>query len=291
MPKEIIVGFAFKQFLYLSTMKKLVLLFLAIVPLVRLTAGNEPAAAGGRAEGVAGATVTYSDIWAAFHNQAGLANIKTFTAGAFNQTPFLLSELSTRGVAVALPVNELGVFALSVNYYGYNLYNEKKIGLAYAKSFGDKISFGLQLDYLGTSISEGYGSSSVLMVEAGVRAQVLPKLFLGVHVFNPTRAKLADYDNEKVSTVLKAGLAYLFSDKVTVSMEAEKNVFEPNIFKAGVEYHIVKMLYLRGGIASNPAKTAFGFGLEFDSFKFDVGASYHQQLGYTPNVSLTYQPK
>lgn len=246
---------------------------------------------GGRAAGVGGATVTYSDLWSSFHNQAGLANIKKFTAGLFNETPFLLNELSTRGVAVALPTQNSGVFAISMSYFGYNLYNEKKIGLAYAKSFGDKISAGIQLDYLGTSISENYGSKSAFTVEAGFRAQLLPKLFLGAHVFNPTRAKLADYDDERIPTVLKLGLGYEFSEKVIVSIESEKNMDENNVFKAGVEYHIVKILYLRGGISTNPTKTAFGIGLEFDSFKFDLAANYHQQLGYTPHVSLTYQIK
>ncbi|HKR06689.1 MAG TPA: hypothetical protein VJY62_18790 [Bacteroidia bacterium] len=270
----------------------LLFIFLLLVSCVfPLFAGNESIQAGGRSAGVAGAAVTYSDIWSAFHNQAGLANLKKFSAGAFNETPFLLSELSTRGVAVALPVSDLGVFAVSMNYYGFNLYNEKKIGLAYAKSFGEKISAAIQIDYLGTSISEGYGSNSAFTVEAGFRAQVLPKLFLGAHVFNPTRAKLADYDKEKIPTVLKGGLSYLFSDKVTVSIESEKNMDADNIFKAGVEYHIVKVLFVRGGISTNPTKTAFGFGIDLDSFKFDIAASYHQQLGYTPNVSLTYSPK
>jgi hypothetical protein len=275
-------------------MKKILSLVFVSIMLnccVHSFAGNESIQAGGRSAGVAGAAVTYSDVWSAFHNPAGLAYLKKFSAGAFNETPFLLNELSTRGVAVALPVADLGVFGVSMSYYGFNLYNEKKIGLAYAKSFGEKISAAIQLDYLGTSISEGYGSNSAFTVEAGFRAQILPKLFLGAHIFNPTRAKLADYDREKIPTVLKGGLSYLFSDKVTVSIESEKNMDADNIFKAGVEYHIVKILFVRGGISTNPVKTAFGFGIDLDSFKFDIAASYHQQLGYTPNVSLTYQMK
>ncbi len=254
-------------------------------------AGNEPAVAGGRAAGLGGATVAYADLWSAFNNQAGLAYLTKFSAGFFNETPFLMNELSTRGIAVAMPVQKLGVFALSINYFGYNLYNEKKIGLAYAKSFGDKISAGIQFDYLGTSISEGYGSNSAFTIEAGFRAELLPKFYLGAHIFNPTRAKLADYDEEKIPTLLNIGLAYEFSDKVTLSAEGEKNVYETSAFKAGVEYHIVKILYLRAGVGTNPTKTSFGFGLEFDSFKFDIAAAYHQQLGYTPNISLTYVMK
>jgi hypothetical protein len=276
-------------------MKKILLLLFIHTILVSCSfssfAGNEAIEAGGRSAGVAGASVTYSDVWSAFHNQAGLAYLTKFSAGAFNENSFLLSELNTRGIAVALPVKDIGVFGLSMSYFGYSLYNEKKIGLAYAKSFGDKISAALQFDYFGTSISEGYGSNSAFTVEAGFRAEILPGFFLGVHVFNPTRSKLAEYDDERVPTVLKGGLSYLFSDKLTVSLESEKNMEAENVFKAGVEYQLIKILYVRGGVATNPTKTAFGFGLNLDSFKFDIAASYHQQLGYTPNVSLTYSPK
>lgn len=256
-----------------------------------ITAAHAQGTIGGRAAGVGGASVAYADLWSAFNNQAGLTGVKQFSAGIFNETPFLLNELSTRGIVLALPVNNNGVFGLSMNYYGYNLYNEKKIGLAYARQFSEKISAAVQLDYLGTSIGEGYGSKSVFTFEAGMRAELLPDFFLGAHVYNPIRAKLADYDDEKLPAVFKAGLCYIPGDKVSVSIECEKNSDAKNVFKAGVDYHIVKILFLRAGISTNPVKSAFGIGLDFDSFKFDFAASYHQQLGYTPHVSLTYAPK
>lgn len=278
-------------FSYLSAMKNYIVLFFLLFTAKISFGGNEPIVTGGRAAGVGGSAVCYSDVWSAFNNQAGLAYIKKFSAGVFNESPFLLNELSTRGVAIALPLKELGVFGVSMNYYGYSLYNETKLGLAYAKSFGEKISAAIQLDYLGTTISEGYGSNSAFTFEAGFRAELMPKLFLGAHVFNPIRAKLADYDDERIPAVFKAGLAYLPSDKITLSVESQKNMDEKNIFKAGLEYHIVKILYLRTGISTNPVNTSFGIGLDFESFKFDFAASYHQQLGYTPHVSLTYQMK
>ncbi len=281
------------DFNFIFNWSKCITLFLLITinSKFNLFAGNEPSVAGGGAAGIGGAAITYSDVWSSFNNQAGLAQIKKFSAGIFNESSFLLNELSTRGIAIALPTRNSGVFGLSVSYFGYNLYNEKKIGLAYSKSFGEKISAGIQIDYLGTSIAEGYGSKTVFTAEAGFRAELIQGLFFGFHIFNPTRVKLADYDDERIPTVLKAGLGYHFSDKVILSIESEKNIDKANIFKAGVEYHVVKILYLRGGISTNPVKTTFGFGLNFDTFKFDFAATFHEQLGYSPHISLTYQMK
>lgn len=245
---------------------------------------------GGRAAGMAGAGVNLQDLWAVYHNQAGLAGVKNLSAGVFNETSFMLSEVSTRGMAVAVPVSN-GVVAAQFQYYGFALYNEKRGGLAYARKLSEHVSAGIQLDYLGISIAEGYGSKSVLTFEGGVQAELLRGFFMAAHVYNPIRAKIAGYNDERLPAVLKFGLSYLPSDKVTLAAEAEKDIDRPNRIKAGAEYQLVKQFFLRTGMASNPFNTSFGVGLIFDTFRFDVAATYHRQLGYTPHVSLVWTQK
>jgi hypothetical protein len=246
--------------------------------------------AGGRAAGMAGAAATLSDVFSSIHNQAGLADIEKFSIGIFNETPFMLSNLSNRGLSFAMPVSN-GVIAAQFQYFGYAAYNEKRAGLAYARKFGENIKAGLQLDYHGVSISEGYGSRSAMTFEAGVQAHLLEGLSMAAHVFNPIRAKIADYNDERLPAVLKFGLAYKPSDKVLIAAESEKDINRPNRIKAGLEYEILKQFFLRTGIASNPFNPAFGFGWIMDSFKIDLAATYHRQLGYSPNVSLVWMAK
>ncbi len=257
-------------------------------------AGDHNSPAGARAAALGNAAVTYKDIWASFHNQAGLAFLKVPTVGISHERKFALSELSTNSAAFALPTKESGTFALSVSYFGYKLYNEQKIGLAYAKSFGDKVSAGIQFDYLGTSIAEGYGSKSAFTVEAGIQAMLLKNLWLGAHIYNPTKAKLADYPDpsgEKIPSLISLGLNYSFSDKVNIGLETEKDMDADATIKAGIEYHPVKQFFLRGGISTDPLLSSFGFGLELQNFVIDVAASYHQDLGFSPNISLAYSFK
>lgn len=70
--------------------------------------------------------------------------------------------------------------------------------------------------------------------------------------------------------------------------EEEKDVDQQSVFKAGLEYHVVEALYLRGGIATNPSLSSFGFGLKINQFTVDVASSWHQELGFTPQFSLAY---
>lgn len=256
-----------------------------------LLAGNGVQVSGARSAAIGGASATYSDTWSAFNNQAGLGPLKGISIGLANEFRFLIPELSIRGLAVAVPVKQLGVFALSVSYFGYNVYNEKKIGLAYARSFGDKISAGLQINYLNTHLAEGYGDRNSFTVEAGIQALLMKNLMIAAHINNPTRTKLAEYDDERIPTIVQVGLAYTFSEKVIVSVESEKNLEEKNIVKAGVEYHIVKQLYLRTGISNNPGLFSFGFGLQLDKLKIDLASTYHQVLGFSPQLALSYSFK
>jgi hypothetical protein len=243
---------------------------------------------GARSAGVANASVTYSDVWSAFHNQAGLAELKNPSAGVYFENRFLISELSLKSFAVAVPVSKAGTFSLNLTQFGYNLYNEKKAGIGYGKKLGEKFSAGIQLDYLSTYIADDYGTRNSFAVEAGFIAEPIKNLKLGAHVFNPNKAKVAEYTDERVPVIMRFGASYKFSEKILISAEEEKDIDQKSAFKAGIEYHVVEILYLRGGIASNPTLSTFGFGLNINQFVLDIASSYHQELGFSPQFSLGY---
>ena len=59
-------------------------------------------------------------------------------------------------------------------------------------------------------------------------------------------------------------------------------------FRSGVEYKLGRIAYARIGVSTNPARYTFGFGLEMKKLTVDLSSSIHQQLGYSPQVSLQY---
>jgi len=245
---------------------------------------------GARSAGLANASVTFSDVWSSFHNQAGLAFLKNTEAGAYFENKFFLSDLSVKGFSLGIPTTKAGTFALSATLFGGSLYNEKKAGIGYAKKLGEKFSAGVQLDYLSTFIAEDYGSRSSFVVEAGLLAEPVKNLKIGIHIFNPNRAKLAEYADERIPTIMRLGASYTFSEKVLLCAEEEKDIDQSSVFKAGLEYHVAEVLFIRGGIATNPSLSTFGFGLKINKqFMVDMAASWHQQLGFSPQFSLQYK--
>ena len=254
---------------------------------VALLAGGDNNPIGGRSAGMAHASVTLSDLWSVHHNQAGLAFVEKPEAGLFSESRFLVPGVGLRGLVAAIPTSS-GTFGVTLSQFGFSSYNESKVGLAFARKFGENLSFGLQLDYLRTHIAENYGNRNMLSVELGVLAKLSDDLTFGAHVYNPNRAKISDFNDERTPAIMRMGFNYRFSEKVIIAIETEKDIDFKPVFKAGIEYHITKPLYLRTGIASNPFLNSYGFGLELKQFKFDFATSYHATLGYTPHLSISY---
>ncbi|PCH98760.1 MAG: hypothetical protein COB85_01035, partial [Bacteroidetes bacterium] len=227
---------------------------------VFVSAGVDNFAIGARSAAMANSSVMLSGAWAAHHNQAGLTKVEYVTGGIYYENRFGIKELGLSAGLVVLPVNfwDGGVFGLSFSYFGYSMYNDMKIGLAYAKKLGDRYSVGIQFDYLRTSIGEDYGNKGTVAVEVGLQAELIDDLNIGVHIFNPTRAKAAEYKvqdvvtTERIPTILRFGLSYTFSEKVILTAEVEKDVYTKPSIKAGIEYQAIKQLYLRGGVSSYP---------------------------------------
>jgi len=243
---------------------------------------------GARSTAMGGVATTFSDLWSTNNNQAGLGFVKELAGGVYYENRFLLKATGYKAGAFVIPTKS-GALGLSVTSIGYNLYNQTKAGLSYGQRFGNKISFGVQINYLSTSLSQDYGKNSTVTGAIGLIAKLSDELSMGVHIYNPTKSKFVDYNNEKIPTIMKLGFTYQFSKKVLLSVETEKDMDFTAQVKAGVEYHILEVLYLRAGISTNPTQSSFGFGLNLKDFKIQISSSYHQTLGLTPGISLIYQ--
>jgi len=251
-------------------------------------AGGDLSLIGARNAGLCRSSVAVTGFWNIFNNQAGLAVITRPVAGISYESKFTISQLSNKSAAFAWPAN-FGVVGVDFNYFGYSLYNEMKVGLVYARAFGKYLRIGLQLDYLGISIGDGYGSKSNVTFELGVQSDITREITLGAYVFNPVRVKLADYGDERIPAVFRFGLAWHFSRNFFATAEAEKNSYYPKvIIRGGLEYNLKERFVFRTGFSSGEELFSFGFGFYIKGLQFDLAAIMHQTLGFSPQASLSY---
>jgi len=241
----------------------------------------------GKFTGMGNASVMLYDVWSAVNNQAGISDLEKPVAGICYSNKFQLKETSTQTAVFALPTRT-GNFALSYHRFGYSLYSENKLGLAYARNLGKYISAGLQFDYLYYHQAENYGNKGAFLMEFGLIARPIERFYIGVHLYNPTRTKLADYNDERVPGVMRFGLGYLFSDQVTFTIETEKDLVYQARFKCGLEYQAVKNLFLRTGFKTGPDQFSVGLGYFYHHWSTDLAFVTHPSLPLSTQASLTY---
>lgn len=277
-------------------------LFLFTTSLPLLAQGNGPAAHGGRAQALGNASATLGgEVWAGANNAAGLGSLTRPTAGAYFENRYLIPGLNVAAVALALPLGAVepaaggraarasrGVLGVEAQRFGGILYNETRVGAAYGYQLG-VVRVGGRLDALQVSFRD-LGSRRALVASLGGQADILPRqLTLGVYLYNITQAKLADYQDERVPTVLRAGLAYRPGKQVLLLAEAEKDVERAAGFKAGIEYLPAPAVALRLGYASLSQQSTAGVGLRASDWQLDYAAGWHNALGLSQYFSVSWQ--
>ncbi len=241
--------------------------------------------AGARGLAMADASVTFNDINSVFSNQAGLAMIERTEVMLFAGQKYFADEIRNFSLAYAQPTS-FGTFALNLQYYGFEGYNEQKIGFNYARKLSKNLSLGGQIYYLGYRIPE-YGNRGLLSAEIGLRSLVTDEVIVAAHISNPVRVENAE--DEKIPTIFNIGVAYIPSKKITISAEAEKEIEFPVAARLGLEYQLANPFYARLGVSTGPVLFSFGMGFQLkESFTIDAAASYHQTLGFSPALALRF---
>jgi hypothetical protein len=236
--------------------------------------------------GLGAYSINHVDVFSFTSNQASLVQTKNASAGVYGEKRFMLDELSLYQFAIAMPTKS-GNFGVKAGYFGFSDYNESQIGLAYGRKLGDKVDVGVQFNYNAIRVSS-YGNSSAINFEIGTILHLTEKLHAGIHAYNPVGGKFGKNQEEKLASIYTVGLGYDASEKFFVSAEIEKEENQPVNVNAGMQYKFLPQLMARAGIATNTSNVYAGIGLYLKSFRLDVVASYHPQLGVTPGLLLLY---
>ncbi len=263
-----------------------ILLSLFLFPFTLLSS-NGDGPIGPRSAALGNASSTLHDLWSTRNNQGSLGFVRQAEIGAFYENRFFVKDLSQNGFAAVMPVKK-GTFGLCYASLGNKLYKESQVSVSYGMKLGENISAGIAFDYLNTKIADVYGQANAFTGSFGMIAKLLPHLIIATHIYNPFRKKITHYTTEKIPTIFKIGVQYVFSQKVYLVVEAEKTSAQKIAIKAGIEYMPAKLVYIRAGASSYPAQAAFGLGVNYKGLKIDLSSMYHSILGLSPQIGLSY---
>jgi hypothetical protein len=241
---------------------------------------------GARAAGMAYSSSALTDEWSAFNNVAGLAKLTSMVAAFTYDVQPSFTPFNKAAATFSCPLR-IGVAGLGLYHFGDDLYNEQLVTLGYSSTLG-LASLGVQVNYIQYNI-QGFGRKAVLTASFGGIAELTKRLSLGAHVININQPKLSELDEERIPTVLIAGVLMKTSDDVTVTAELEKDLDHNPAVKAGIEYRILKKFFLRTGIRIQPNTGYFGFGFKPARYCIDYAFQYNQGIGSRHQASVSYK--
>ncbi|MES2559869.1 MAG: hypothetical protein V4590_09030 [Bacteroidota bacterium] len=240
---------------------------------------------GAKAWMLGGSSVTITDVWSATNNPAASIPIRKTQYGLYSEQRFSEKNLRLANLSVIVPT-KYGQLGGTLNYYGYSLFNQQKIGISLSKALSTTFALGVQLNYVSTFI-EQYGTAGNMVVAAGISAMPVQRLRIGFVVFNPTQYTYGAYTSEKIPAYAKLGCAYDVSDKVMLQLEADQTLNQQLSWRGGVYYKIHEVVHLALGAATQPVYYTFGTVLYMKTIKLDMAASFHEVLGLTPHVGCS----
>lgn len=228
--------------------------------------------------GVAWATGAAGAFW----NPAALAWGKRLSSFGMYDRPFGIAELATHAFSAGLRIGRHGLGARYTGF-GFALYKEQVLGLAYGLRVFQQLSLGFGIRALQLSISE-IPTRHWVVFDVGIRWQMREGVFIGAVIWNAGGRHTSLLGQG--STV---GMGVIVMPRVVLVADIQKEANFPTGVGIGVIYHIHPQLVLRTGAGSRPERLSAGFGLKKRDFAIDYATVWHTVLGITHRASVIFE--
>jgi hypothetical protein len=237
---------------------------------------------------MARAGIHLKGIESIYANAAGLTDLTSWGADISAGQLYGLDELSIVSLAVAKST-KYGTFGIMAGQAGYDVFNEQKIGIAYARKLGSMVSIGGMIDAFKIN-AQTIGSFNAMTFELGGQVKINKTVSINTSVFSPLQAKYTE--NTGIGSRFKLGFMYSPTQKVSIVFEADKPEFADMQIIGGVSYKAHPTININLG--ANPIINSYGIGISWqwqNKVKIGTSALIHQTLGTSPAISINYRDK
>lgn len=230
-------------------------------------------------------------LYALGANPASLARMHGYTVQSYYRNSFFSPKLHDYALQFAAHFPKYGTTGLFVQRSGFRLFNRNKVSLAYARSFGEHFSMGMNFNYHLIQQGAGYGSLHAFSADLGIQVRFLNKFQWGFAVYNPIPMHVSTLWPEKLPFIVGTGFQYQHNSGFKICMELDKWIRAQWNFRMGIEYKFMKKYYLAVGFHTQPLAPTFGFGFEHKKWRLHWASAYNFPAGMEMALSLAYQWK
>ncbi len=230
---------------------------------IQLAFGQGETLVNPRASGLAYASSTLKDEWAAFSNPAAAAGCSLVVASSLSMAPGF-PVWNRAAAATTLPFLRGGLSAGFLRT-GDALLNHQVIAAGYAEKIGiAALGFTLQMHQF---TAEGYGTRFAPTISAGGITDLYPWLSIGAYVTSATQPRISE--TERLSAHFLLGASMKVSHNVIVLAEVEKDILREAVVKTGIVYELKKNFIVRTGFSPSPMLASFGFSIRKGALTID----------------------
>ena len=267
----------------LSPMERIIFLTF-LIPL--FIAAQDPFGqkADARSLALGGTGLCRIDCWTGSNNAAALAFSQESSISSSHRQVYTLEALQKSSVNLVLKTfgKHLGY---SIEYFGFQHYNQSKMMLAYGHKLSANLAIGLRIGAEAYHITEG-SSAWVPSTEIYLYGKGNSNLSYALAIRNPFSRKLSPEYKVKPS-YFALGMQYEFNDELSLAFESESAWKESLLIMAGIEYQITKTLFIRLG-SKHLERLNFsgGAGIEWQSWAINL--SYLQSQAWGSEICFDF---
>jgi hypothetical protein len=225
-----------------------------------------------------------NDVFAVFTNPAGLSQMNWREVGLYySPAPFGFSELANGFIAYNEPFS-FGSIGIGAMIYGFDLYRESKVTLAFSYNYQNSFFVGLAADYHTVSI-RNYGSTGVFYADLGGLVYLADDLRWGFDLHNLNHASFGASDDQ-IPVVLNTGLSIDLIDNFTLNAAVEKDIRYNAGIMFGFDYELIEYISLMSGFSNEPSRFTAGIGIHYSILNLDYAVFTHTELGITHQAGI-----
>lgn len=251
--------------------------------------GNDPfrSSYSAKESGMGVVCLTEGGFWGSFRNQALLSENSNISAGINYENRFSLKELGTRTVAIKIPSGKTSLGVIWSDF-GYSGYRRDFTGVSCGLKLSEKVSGGIQIDYLTDRGAGDYAAHHSVTYETGFVVKPDGKTAIGIQIINAVPGSLR---KRPLPSKLIIGAGTKLNEVIYAGAEAEMSSASGLTLRTGFEYSTAKNLWLRGGYSSENNSFRFGIGYLTKIVQTDLAFVTHEKLGVSTSVSIVFKIK
>lgn len=225
-----------------------------------------------------------NDVFTVFSNAAGLSQMNWSEIGVYySPAPFGFSEMANGFIAYNEPFS-FGSLGIGGMTYGFELYKESKLTIAFSHNFENRFFTGISFNYQNISIKK-YGTAGSVYIDISGLYYLSNQIRYGFFIHNINRATYKKYEDQ-IPVILNTGFSIDILNNFSLNASLEKDIRYNASISTGLEYDIIKFFTLRTGFSNEPSRYTAGIGIHYSYFEIDYAIFTHPDLGLTHQAGI-----